>query len=74
MTADLVKCLSISVPILLRDDSRLGQMSVYFCAKFYWQLTADLVKCLSISVPILLTDDSRLGQMYVFFCTNSTGR
>ena len=31
MTADLVKCLSLSAPILLTDDSRLGQISVPLC-------------------------------------------
>jgi hypothetical protein len=32
MTADLVKCLSFSVPILLTDDSRLRHVYVSFCA------------------------------------------
>ena len=59
MTADWVKCLSISVHILLTDDSRLGQMCL-FLRKFYWQMTANLVKCLSLSMQILLTN--------VYFC------
>ena len=73
MADDLVKYIPLYVPLLVTDDSRLGQMSVSF---FVQLLLTDDSRLGQMSVPffvqLLLTEDSRLAQMLVPLCATHT--